>query len=38
MKPTKEPEKLKGWEENNAQALSTILMNITPNAQAGLDL
>src|SRR5882724_6419870 len=37
MKPIKEPEKLKGWEENNAQALSTILMNITLNSQAGLD-
>src|SRR5882724_3567479 len=37
MKPTTEPEKLKGWEENDAQALSTILMNITPNAQARLD-
>jgi len=37
MKPTKEPEKLEGWEENDAQALSTILMNITPNAQARLD-
>ena len=25
------------WEEVDAQALSNILMNITPNVQAGLD-
>src|SRR5882724_12847070 len=30
-------EKLTKWEEVDAQALSTILMNITPNVQAGLD-
>src|SRR5882724_919395 len=30
-------EKLIRWEEKDAQALSTILMNINPNAQAGLD-
>ena len=30
-------EKLAKWEELNAQALSTILMNVTPNVQAGLD-
>ena len=28
---------LEKWEESDAQALSTILMNITPDAQAGLD-
>src|SRR5882724_217137 len=30
-------EKLIRWEEKDAQVLSTILMNINPNAQAGLD-
>jgi len=30
-------EKLIRWEEADAQALSTILINISPNAQAGLD-
>jgi len=30
-------EKVIRWEEIDAQALSTILMNITPNVQAGLD-
>ena len=30
-------EKLNRWEEVDAQALSTILMNIAPNVQAGLD-
>src|SRR5882672_4333168 len=30
-------DKLARWEEGNAQALSTILMNILPNVQAGLD-
>ena len=30
-------EKLFRWEEVDAQALSTTLMNITPNVQAGLD-
>src|SRR6266481_4906438 len=32
-----ETNKLTKWEEVNAQALSTILMNIAPNVQAGLD-
>ena len=32
-----ETEKLAKWEEVDAQALSTILMNIAPNVQAGLD-
>src|SRR6266481_2669264 len=32
-----ETNKLVKWEEVNAQALSTILMNIAPNVQAGLD-
>jgi hypothetical protein len=30
-------DKLAKWEEVDAQALSTILMNIAPNVQAGLD-
>ena len=30
-------EKLARWEELDAQALSTILMNVTPNVKAGLD-
>jgi len=30
-------EKLIKWEEVDAQALTTILMNIIPNVQAGLD-
>src|SRR5882724_1739425 len=30
-------EKLNRWEEVDTQALSTILMNIAPNVQAGLD-
>ena len=30
-------EKLARWEELDTQALSTILMNMTPNVQAGLD-
>src|SRR5467141_5116760 len=30
-------DKLARWEEGDAQALSTILMNILPNVQAGLD-
>jgi len=34
---TTDTEKLTKWEEVDAQALSTILMNITPNVQAGLD-
>jgi len=34
---TTETEKLNKWEEVNTQALSTILMNITPNVQARLD-
>ena len=32
-----EEDKYNKWEEVDAQALSTILMNITPNVQAGLD-
>ena len=32
-----EAEKLARWEELDAQALSTILMNVSPNVQAGLD-
>jgi len=32
-----EIDKLIRWEELDAQALSTILMNIAPNVQAGLD-
>ena len=32
-----EVDKLAKWEEVDAQALSTILMNIAPNVQAGLD-
>src|SRR6266481_567592 len=32
-----ETNKLVKWEEVDAQALSTILMNIAPNVQAGLD-
>jgi len=32
-----ETKKLTKWEEVNVQALSTILMNITPNIQAGID-
>jgi len=31
-----EPNKLMKWEEVDAQALFTILMNIVPNIQAGL--
>jgi len=34
---TTETKKLTKWEEVDAQALSTILMNITLNVQAGLD-
>ena len=34
---TTDIDKLTKWEEVDAQALSTILMNITPNVQAGLD-
>src|SRR5882724_6297021 len=34
---TTDTEKLTKWEEVDTQALSTILMNITPNVQAGLD-
>jgi len=30
-------DKLAKWEELDSQALSTILMNVTPNVQAGLD-
>ena len=38
LKPdTAENDKLIKWEEADAQALSTILMNIAPNVQAGLD-
>ena len=38
LKPdTAEIDKLIKWEEADAQALSTILMNIAPNVQAGLD-
>jgi len=32
-----EVDKLERWEEIDAQVLSTILMNIVPNVQAGLD-
>ena len=32
-----EAKKLLKWREANAQALATILMNIAPNVQAGLD-
>src|SRR5882724_1529671 len=34
---TTDTEKLARWEEVDVQALSTILMNIAPNVQAGLD-
>ena len=34
---TEDTDKLARWEELDAQALSTILMNVTPNFQAGLD-
>ena len=34
---TTETENVVKWEEADVQALSTILMNITPNVQAGLD-
>jgi len=38
LKPTTtDIDKLSKWEEVNAQALSTILMNISPNVQGGLD-
>ena len=38
LKPdTAKIDKLIKWEEADAQALSTILMNIAPNVQAGLD-
>ena len=30
-------DKLARWEELDVQVLSTILMNVTPNVQAGLD-
>jgi len=32
-----EMDKLTKWEEVDVQTLSTILMNITPNIQAGID-
>jgi len=32
-----EVDKVARWEEIDSQALSTILMNIAPNVQAGLD-
>jgi len=35
--PATDIDDLEKWEESDAQALSTILMNIAPNAQAGLD-
>ena len=34
---TEDTDKLARWEELDVQALSTILMNVTPNVQAGLD-